>query len=208
MGEIDIVYELYSFFRQEKEKHQKEPGTIWVTDLVSCSLKSRYSSIYPELAASEIFNPPTIVGTLIHRGLEEVLRNIFEQKQFRVEVEPETSIEIELPDGKTVLRGRADLVVTSPEGTRMGIEIKSLRGDLSVPLEHHVDQVKFYNYMFGLEKTILVYVSPERVTQYEVVEKASGEEIVKRLVEPVAPRYPWECRYCPFSVLCPNKTTR
>jgi CRISPR-associated exonuclease Cas4 len=83
-----------------------------------------------------------------------------------------------------------------------------MRGDMPTPLEHHLDQVKIYNYIFGLEKTILVYVSPDRVTQHEVSGKASQEEMVRRLVEPAAPRYPWECKYCPFSVLCPNKAAK
>jgi CRISPR-associated exonuclease Cas4 len=208
MEGVDVVYELYNFLREEREKHQKEPGTVWVTDLVSCSLKSKYTSLYPDLVASEVFNPPTIVGALIHRGLEELLKNIFEAKQYKVEIEPETSMELELPSGKVVLKGRADMILTSPQGARIGVEIKSMRGDMPTPLEHHVDQVKFYNYMFGLEKTVLVYVSPDRVTQYEVCEKASQEEIVKRLLEPVSPRYPWECKYCPFSVLCPNKSIK
>jgi CRISPR-associated exonuclease Cas4 len=208
MEGVDIVYELYNFLKEEREKHPKEPGTVWVTDLVSCSLKSKYMSLYPDLVASEVFNPPTIVGTLIHRGLEELLKNIFETKQFKVEIEPETSMELELPSGKVVLKGRADMILTSPQGARIGVEIKSMRGDMPTPLEHHVDQVKFYNYMFGLEKTLLVYVSPDRVTQYELCEKASQEEIVKRLLEPVSPRYPWECKYCPFSVLCPNKSIK
>jgi len=208
MEGVDVIYELYNFLRQEREKHQKEPGTVWVTDLVSCSLKPKYMSMYPELAASDVFNPPTIVGTLIHRGLEELLKNIFGEKQFKVDVEPETSVELELPAGKVVLKGRADVILTSPQGAKIGVEIKSMRGDMPTPLEHHIDQVKFYNYMFGLEKTVLVYVSPDRVTQYEVSEKASQEEILRRLAEPATPRYPWECKYCPFSVLCPNKSSK
>jgi hypothetical protein len=46
---LDLVAELFNHLRAEKAKHQREPSVVWVTDLVSCSLRVHYSSVYPEL---------------------------------------------------------------------------------------------------------------------------------------------------------------
>lgn len=210
MAELDVVAELYSFFRAERQKHGREPGVVWVTDLVSCSLKSRYSLQYPELELAELFNPVLVHGTLVHKGLEELLKLILEQKGVKVEVEPEASVEVDLSSyapgsGKVVVRGRADMVLTLPTGEKQGVEIKSMRGDMPLPLEHHVDQARVYNTLFNLTRTLLVYVTPERITQYIERERLQVDEIARRILEQKAPRYPWECKYCPFSILCPSK---
>jgi CRISPR-associated exonuclease Cas4 len=184
---------------------------VWVTDLVSCSLKSRYSEEYPELEAPQVFDPILVTGTIIHKGLQGFLKHVLgEGKGLKVEVEPEASAEVDLSQfqpgaGKVVLKGRIDAVVALPGGERVGVEVKSMRGDAQLPLEHHVDQVRLYNLLFDLPATILLYVTPERVAQYEVRERADWREVAQRVLEPRAPRYPWECRYCPFAVVCPRK---
>lgn len=208
MSGLDIVKELYGLFREERARHQRERGVVWVTDLVSCSLKPVFSLEYEELALSEFFSPPLVLGTLVHRGLEALLSQVLAAKQYRVEVEPERSLEVSVDDAKYTLKGRADLVVTTPEGARIGVEIKTLRGDAALPLEHHVDQARIYNLLFDLEKSYLVYISPERLAQYEVGDRMGLDEVASRIREPRAPRYTWECRYCPFSVICPSKVTK
>jgi CRISPR-associated exonuclease Cas4 len=110
--------------------------------------------------------------------------------------------------GKAVVKGRADAIVTARDGARYGVEIKTSRSDLSLPMEHHLDQVRIYNLLFNLERSYLLYVTPERIAQYEVSERASVEEVARRILEAKSPRYPWECRYCPFAVLCPSKLAR
>jgi len=208
---LDLVAELFNYFRAEKAKHQREPGVVWVTDLVSCSLKSRYSEEYPELEASQVFEPSLVLGTIVHRSLQGFLRYVLgEERGYAVEVEPEASAEVDLSQfqlgaGKVVLKGRIDAILTSPEGERVGVEVKSMRGDAPLPLEHHVDQVRLYNLLFDLPATVLLYVTPDRITQYEVRERADWREVAQRVLEPKTPRYPWECRYCPFAVLCPRK---
>jgi len=47
-----------------------------------------------------------------------------------------------------------DLLVELSSGERVGIEIKTARADLSIPHEHHVDQVKTYNTMFDCGSTL------------------------------------------------------
>lgn len=213
MAELNIVAELYSFYRSERQRHRREPGVVWVSDLVSCSLKSAYSLEYPELELAELFNPVLVHGTLVHRGLEELLKQILGQRGVKVEVELEGGMEVDLSavapgSGKVTVKGRADIVLTLPTGERLGVEIKSMRGDAPLPLEHHAEQARVYNTLFNLSATLLVYITPERITQYAERERLSPEEIARRVLERKAPRYPWECRYCPFAVLCPSKVTR
>jgi CRISPR-associated exonuclease Cas4 len=209
---LDLVAELFNYFRAERAKHQREPGVVWVTDLVSCSLKSRYSEVYPELEMPQLFNPVAVHGTLVHRGLESLLAEILAGRGAEVRLEQEASAEVDLSQvspgaGKVVVKGRIDALVLLG-GERVGVEIKSMRGDAPLPLEHHVDQVRLYNLLFDLPATILLYVTPERVAQYEVRERADWREVAQRILEPKAPRYPWECRYCPFAVVCPSKHVR
>jgi len=207
---LEIVGLLYAHFREERAKHVRKPGVYWVTDLVSCSLKRSLALKYPELELAELFNPAAVLGFLVHAGLGQLLARALEAEGARVELEVESSLEVSLDpaapgSGKAVVKGRADAIVTTRDGARYGVEVKTSRSDLSLPMEHHVDQARLYNLLFGFEKSYLLYVTPERIAQYEVAERASEEEIAKRIVEAKSPRYAWECRYCPFAVLCPSK---
>lgn len=209
---FDIVEELYKYFREERVKHVREPGVYWVTDLVSCSLKPQYERLYPELSMPDLFNPVLVQGVLVHKGLGLLLAQLLEVKGAKVEVEKEASIEVDLSavglSGKAIVKGRADVIVSLPGGERVGIEVKTARSDIQLPLEHHVDQVRAYNTLFVLSRSYLLYVTPERIVQYEVSERMSVEELALRVAEHKAPRYAWECRYCSFAVLCPSKVTR
>jgi len=209
----DLIGILYKYFKEEREKHVREPGVYWVTDLVSCSQKEKFSRIYPELELAQLFKPILIQGVLVHVGLENILKEILKDLGAEIEVEPETTLKLDLGKfipgaGEVVIKGRVDLVVKLPSKGRVGIEIKTARADLSLPHEHHVDQVKIYNTLFNLDQSYLIYVTPDRVTQYGIEERMSLADIAERVAKPRIPRYSWECQYCPFSVLCPNKVVR
>ena len=202
---VDLVGVLYELKRREREEHVREEGVYWVSDLVRCPLKREFEFRFPELVLSHLFSPPLILGDLIHRGLEAVIRDYYGDSA-SVEVEGEK--EVRLPDGRVVrVRGRADAIVDFG-GVRVGVEIKSVRADMDFPLPHHVDQVRIYNWLFGLDHSVLVYVTPERVTQFPVLDRVDEGEVVERITDDNAPRYGWECGYCPYSVLCPKKVLR
>lgn len=210
---MDIVGELYRYFREERLKHPREPGVHWVTDLVSCSLKVEFERAYPELSMSDVFNPVLVQGVLVHKGLGLLLAQLLEAKGARVELEKETSIEVNLSEAglegsRALVKGRADIIVTLPDGEVLGVEVKTARSDVQLPLEHHVDQVRAYNTLFALSRSYLLYVTPERIAQYEVSDRMSIKEMAFRIVERRAPRYAWECKYCDYSVLCPSKVTK
>ncbi len=202
-GPIDVVNMIYSYTKAEREKHRREKGVVWVTDLVRCPLKRLYEELYPELSLREVFKPSLIVGTLIHLGLERVLKEVVQE--FSVEVETEWSKDVVLEDGSTVVvRGRLDVLLSrGPE--RIAVEIKSSRSDRGIPQRHHLDQARAYNWLADTAGTLLLYVTPSRVTQFYVEDRMDATEVVSRIASRRAPRYSWECAYCAYSVLCPSK---
>ncbi len=199
---IDLVDLLYRVSKEEREKHKRSPSTYWITDLLRCTLKRDYELRYPELSESEVFMPFFIVGTLVHRGLQGLLREVMPND---ISTEVEREREIVLPNGEVVcVSGRADILIKVGEEL-VGVEIKTSRSDLGLPKQHHVDQARMYNWLFNLKRTILIYVSPDRVTQYVIEDSASNEEVVERVISRKIPRYEWECKYCIYSVMCPYK---
>ena len=193
---LDLVSLLYEWSKEEAEKHQRELGTFWVVDLVRCPLKRDFERKYPELSSSLIFRPNLLLGRLVHLGLEKLLSERVED--VRVEVEGEREVYVET--GKVKVRGRIDIIIGE-----IGIEIKTARADFSMPQQHHVDQLRAYNWLFDLSGGILIYVTPDRIAQYEVMETMEEGEIKERILSDKAPRYDWECVYCIYNVLCPQK---
>ena len=197
--DLDLVTILYQWSKEEREKHKREEGEVWIIDLVRCPLKRIFEEKFPEISESTIFSPSAIVGKLVHLGLENLLENKMENVQIEFEGEKKIKIESE----EVVVKGKIDVKIED-----LGIEIKSARADRGIPQEHHIDQVRAYNWLFDLKKTILIYVTPERITQYQISDRMDDNEVRTRILEEKAPRYDWECGYCPYSVLCPHKKSR
>lgn len=199
---------LYEYRRRELEKHIRQENVYWVTDLCRCPLKRIYEFEYPELILQEIYNPSYILGDLVHLGLEELLKQLSKEGHlnYDIDVEVENEKEINIDGKKIKVRGRADILLKGDDV--LGIEIKSARGDTGMPHEHHILQCKIYSWLFDTSKFILLYITPDRVAEYEVKERASEDDIVNLIKDTRAPRWSWECRYCRFAVLCPFKSLK
>jgi CRISPR-associated exonuclease Cas4 len=187
---IEIIAE-WRLKELEKHKRLREASGLEVTDLIRCPLKRNFEEKYPELYRATAYTPATILGSLVHLGLEHLLSS---ELNAEIEVKGEKHI------GEYKIIGRIDAKLG-----KVGIEIKTSRADIEIPYEHHVLQAKIYNWLFELEKTILVYITPDRITEYVVEDRIDEEEILKLIVDKKAPRYDWECRYCSFSILCPSR---
>ena len=122
-----------------------------------------------------------------------------------METEVEASKEVMLDDGSRVLvRGRLDILVR--RGAEMvAVEVKTSRSDRNLPQRHHVDQVRAYNWLLDTGYSVLLYVTPSRVTQFYVEDRMDDVEVVERIKSRRAPRYSWECSYCHYAVMCPSK---
>lgn len=202
---VDLIRLLYEVSRAERAKHVRDENVYWVSDLVRCLLKRDYEIKYPELSLREIFTPTFIYGNLIHKGLQNLIREHFGDK---VLIEVESFKELRIPGSseKVIVRGRADAILMTGND-KVGVEIKTSRTDANIPHEHHIDQVMIYNWLFDLSYSILLYVTPERVTQYTVFDRALESDVIDRILNVKYPRYQWECNYCIYSVLCPYKKT-
>ena len=184
--------------------HQKEENTLYVTDLVRCPLKNYYEKEYKELAMSEVFTPSAILGDFVHAGLEDFIRNNFPNAQTEVELEKE----IPVNNKQVKIKGRVD-AIAEIEGEKTVIEIKTARADKGLPHEHHKTQLQIYLWLTGIRKGLLIYITPDRITEYPVNEPLDDSVIIRLAEETLnmnrAPRYSWECKYCVFASLCPYK---
>ena len=192
---IDLVSILYNRALAEYRNHTRTPGTVWVSALTQCPLKWHHSLRYPELALANFFNGSFEIGKLVHVGIQAILQDTFTTAKTEVELEKKIN-------GITV-RGRADAIVNQTV-----IEIKYARSDQSLPHIHHVDQLRIYMNLAKAEKGVLFYITPERVAQFEYSEPMP-DSIIADLIRKFkdgkpAPRFAWECRFCPFRKVCPN----
>ena len=201
---IDLVNLIYAWRKEEEEKHRRTEDTWWVTDLVRCPLKREFELRYPELVKHQVFTPFFILGDLAHEGVHSVLSRLG-----RVEFEVEAEKAVALPDGREArVRGRADAIYYGEGGEKIVIEVKTSRSDAGIPHEHHIDQVRAYLWLHEANEGVLLYVTPDRVTQFPVSDPMTTDEVVERMTSKDYPRYSWECQYCPYSVLCPHKLTK
>jgi len=192
-----IVEEIWNWVKEEYFKHQREPGVVYVTDLVSCPKRREMELKYPIIASSHIYNPTAVQGQILHLGLEHLL------KQRLKEVRTEVEVEREIFGVK--LRGRMDAIIEA-KGHRYGLELKTALRDTNLPHEHHILQCRIYNFLANLPYTVLLYITPDRICEYKVEGAISEEELEKLLNDDKAPRWDWECtRYCPFAKVCESK---
>lgn len=204
MDELRIVDLLYRWKISEAVKRldKRLENEFYVTDLIYCPLKHRYQKLYKELAISSSIIPTAILGEFTHYGVEKILIDIFGTDKVKIEVECEKDINV---DGVVYnVKGRIDAVV----GDYI-IEIKTARSDVSIPISHHILQTRIYMWLMGYQKALLLYVTASRIAEYIIDKPASDVEVAELIRSTLsgvpAPRYPWECRYCIYSMLCPSK---
>ena len=109
-----------------------------------------------------------------------------------------------IDDREYVVKGRVD--AWNPV-SREVVEIKTARSSHGVPHEHHILQLQIYMEILGVDKGLLVYITPDRLLEYTVLKASVDiEGFVRELVgDSVHPRWDWECRYCVYSKLCPYR---
>lgn len=174
---------------KEAENHERLDNEFWVTDLCRCPQKTYFEREIPEL--KKHFLPIYVVGNLIHLGLQTILRDLL-------------NAEIEVKKSRTVngyvVTGRIDALLGE-----YGVEIKFSQSDEYIPYEHHVLQCKIYNWLFDLTETILIYVTPQRIAEFEITDRVSDQYVVNLIENTNIPRFKWECKYCEYDIICPHK---
>lgn len=189
-----IIYSKVLSKQLEKLRESRDPKVIYITDLVSCSHKHHLRKYFPELLLG--FEPPLVLGDLVHLGLEKMLS----ESSFETEVEIEGAVVLE--GNEYVIKGRVD-AINREEG--IAVEIKTSRSGIFLPKENHIEQLNIYLNMLGYGKGILIYITPDKLVEYEIERTALDiESIVRETLEDKAhPRYEWECKYCVYRKICP-----
>ncbi|MEZ0394315.1 MAG: CRISPR-associated protein Cas4 [Desulfurococcaceae archaeon] len=177
----------------------RNPRIIYVTDLTMCTHKYHMRKVYAEATLS--FEPSAVMGDMVHKGIEELLK----EQGFLTEYEVSKSVE--LGGEYYEVRGRVD-AYRPDEG--LVVEIKTMKSFGGSPLKHHLDQLNIYANMLSAREAVLLYVTHDRIIEYQVdVFPIDLAGAVKALLEDsFHPRYEWECSYCPFRKLCPYHVPR
>jgi len=200
---VEMLYEdrLKEYLERWKERVEEE-NIIHVTELISCPLKIEYLMKYPEVGKGQLLNSTFLSGIIMHKGLVQFLR---EHSKYTVleEVEVQKSI------GDWTIKGRVDCWLTSNSGEDLIIEIKTSRRDIGLPHQHHIEQLKLYLWITGVKNGLLVYITPDRITEYEVKSTLTDSEVQNYIDDFIkktrVPRFPWECSYCLWSNICNRK---
>lgn len=193
-----VAYLLYKWKKEESDKHRREEGVVWLTDLLTCPKKLEYEELFPAVKEVDAYNPTTLTGDIIHRGVQDILKEIYGDK-FRAEVEGEKKI------GSVKIRGRIDGIIND----KYGLEIKHVKSDHNIPYEHHLIQAKAEKWLFNLERVELLYISRDRITSYIIDDGFKDDDIVMLLTtKNKIPRYTWQCNYCNYTFICPYRVVR
>ena len=164
----------------------REPDKIWVSELVQCKQKAYFNAKFPEIYQIE---PRFWLGKIVHLGFEKWLEQEYNAK---------TEVEVEKSIDDITVSGRVDAIVDDTV-----IEIKYASDVFkNEPYEHHIKQVRLYLWLTDLTNGKLIYISPKKFLEFDVLASASDDEVIMLYDTWSSPRYPWECKYCPFSVIC------
>ena len=88
-----------------REKRERRPYELWVTDLISCSNKYNLSLRYPEYARLTALKPPILNGTLIHQGFEAIIKEM----GLGI-IEKELSMNVNVDNVRYMIVGRVDII--------------------------------------------------------------------------------------------------
>ena len=199
MGPLRILPLLYRAKERsfaDRLRESTDPRTVYVTDLVSCSQKRLFRIEMP--LASFRFEPPLLLGDLVHLGIERLL----EEEGWVTEMEVVKRFRVD--GAEYTLRGRVDAALVTGNGVEHVLEVKTARS-VERPLEHHVLQLQVYMALLGARSGTLLYITPDKILEFSVEPRdVDVEALVAETVRNEArPRYDWECRYCPYRRYCP-----
>lgn len=179
-------------------------NVYYVTDLEKCAMKRWFETHLTELNSIRVLNGRLIFGDIVHVGILTILKEIYGDRIVTELENPEgvsRERKIVVNGRKYIITGRIDAILDKV----IGIEIKSNVSPVDVPLPvpWHITQARTYNWLFELQKTRLIYVTPHGLFQYEVDAPITEEEIRSIILSERSPKYSWECKTCEFASICP-----
>lgn len=200
-----LTHEIIRYRIREIEKHlPRDPLVYYVTDLVKCRMKREFELNHPQLLYIRATVGRTFLGETVHRGIEAILKEIYgDNVHVEYEGDLEKSKEITVDGVTYTVKGRIDAIL----GNNTGIEIKETISQNSLPFQHHVEQCMIYNWLYGFDKTILLYITSTGIYEFEVHEAYTDNDIARLIRDTRSPRWDWECNICEFAPICPIART-
>ena len=189
------------------EKHgtrRGEPNVYYVSDLEKCAMKRWFETKLTELKTLRALNGRLLFGDIVHVGILTILKEIYGER-IKTELDDEEAVSAEktivIDGAKYIIAGRIDAILDNI----IGIEIKSNISppDAPLPIPWHITQARTYNWLFNLQKTRLIYVTPHGIFQYEIETPITEDEIKRIIRSEKSPKWSWECKTCEFSSVCP-----
>jgi len=200
---VDIIK--WKITQNEKRgNHRDDPSIYYVTDLEKCATKRWFETHLTDLKNITVLNGRTLFGDIVHVGILTILKEIYGDR-IKTELEDEKAVSGEKTifseKRKITIVGRIDAILDKT----IGIEIKSSVSDLdsTLPVPWHITQARTYNWLFNLQKTRLIYVSPYGIFQYEIDTQITEDEIINIIKREKSPKWVWECKSCEFASICP-----
>ena len=185
----------------------RDERTVYVTEIVGCTMRPRLRATAPLLSIETSLAPPVVLGTLAHEGLARLASYVPAGSDCRVHTEYELEAVVE---GVRV-KGRVDLLVVCRDGCTV-VELKTGRSAPDEAKRHHELQVQVYLDLLRLTEGLecrgeILYITHEGYAVFEVSPRPGVLEALVRdyLANSAAPRWSWECDYCPWRSICPRR---
>ncbi len=170
---------------------QYRSDTYAVYEILECRAKVQFTRALPFTIASNMVQPSSIVGMLLHEGFSVIFED--ECRDNRV-----FSKSIVVDDREYTINGWPDYY----DGTRV-IELKFTTHVVREPDQRHVKQVRMYMWLTGAKEGYLLYITPKRIHEFKVREPMTDEEVADLVRNWTSPRDPAECTQCIFRNICP-----
>ncbi len=181
-------YYLNKYFKWLVSREFDE-NTYAVYEVLECKAKAKFMRAMPHMIVSTLVNPSSLIGLLLHEGLNEILRQENRTRVFTKSVNVNNTA--------FRINGWPDYY----DGGKV-IEIKFTTRPISEPEQRHVQQTRMYMWLTDVMEGYLIYITPRRVVEFKIESPMTDDEVVKVIKEWSSPRYDNECTTCPFRTIC------
>mgnify|MGYP000288811317 CR=1 FL=1 len=183
-------------------KHQNK-HVIYVTQVTQCLRKSYYEIKHKAVNVDYELSKHLILGKSIHLWLQELLKKYGNELNIKYCIEKD----IKFMHRGYMIKGRADIVIND-----VLVELKTTHKSIHLPDRMHVLQANEYAYQLGLQKYVILYVTPNGLIEFKFTTDRYKhfifihrlETLIDALEMDELPEKEtgYECKYCPFRNKC------
>jgi len=166
-----------------------QENTIAVFELLECRQKMLYTRSTPYTIINTIINPSSLIGILVHEGLDTILKHINKSSIF--------SKKVIIDNAEYTINGWPDYY----DGEKI-IEFKVSTIPIKEPDSRHVMQVRLYMWLTNCREGYLTYITPRKILTYRIENPATDDEVKELLKNWPSPRDSNECMQCMFRNVC------